>query len=159
MKPELPNFPAHGCGSQTLGGEALLNHWIWSSWPVVVLMPGEGGKGLEGGAGVPTWESDPTESTEIASHNLCADPTGPWDGLRWQEHCKKRVFCYTPLGVSQVVSYTPLHSMRVFTLTVFTVFYDTDRELGSPKLQLYSINSPQFINVAIYCTHLKVCHR
>ena len=38
---------------------------------------------------MPTWESDPTESTEIASHNLCADPTGPWDGLRWQEHCKK----------------------------------------------------------------------
>ena len=25
---------------------------------------------------MPTWESDPTESTEIASHNLCTDPTG-----------------------------------------------------------------------------------
>ena len=34
-----------------------------------------------------------------------------------------RVFCYTPLGVSQLVSYyTPPHSMTVFILIKITVY-------------------------------------
>ena len=46
----------------------------------------------------------------------------------YKVHCKKRVLCYTPKGVSQVSYYTPPHSMTVFILTkitVFTVLYDT----------------------------------
>ena len=70
-------------------------------------------------------------------------------------HCKKKtVFCYTPISVSQVVSYhTPPHFMRVFILRVHSVC-----ELGSP----YSCNSKPFIweiHVALYCKNMGVLLR